>query len=308
MLLAPRLLFTVATAIATLIPRVASEARRWNATGHDVIAAIAWNHLTPAARAKAVALLRNGPPEAHLGDLEPAGGAADERARQLFIVASTWSDQIKGRQVPNHAYDRGTWHYTDYYWKETSGKIVAVPEIQPDAENLIERMPVLVGMLTAAGPDSTRAVALAWIEHLVGDIHQPLHASGRVTPDLPKGDRGGNDFKLGGNPNNLHSYWDGILDLVEPSNGDRVAAVDRWTTAIEQRLPMSSFKAAELEAGLDVWARESLEMAQQTLYPASLAEHAVPSEEYKKAADVAAERRIALAGYRLAALLNKTLR
>ena len=308
MLFAQRLLLIVATAATSLTPRPAADARRWNATGHEVIAAIAWNHLTPAARTKATALLRNGPPEAHLGDLEPTSGTPEERARQLFIVASTWSDQVKGRQAPNHAYDRGTWHYTDYYWKDVNGKPVLVPELQPDPENLVERLPVLQATLAAAGPDSSRAVALAWIEHLVGDIHQPLHASGRVTPDLPKGDRGGNDFKLGGNPNNLHAYWDGILDLVEPSNGDRVAAVDTWATTIEQRIPMSSFKSADLDAGVDVWTKESLELAQRQLYPSSLAEHAVPGDDYKKAADAAAERRIAIAGYRLATVLNKLLK
>src|SRR5205814_8107842 len=58
-----------------------------------------------------------------------------------------------------------------------------------------------------------KAVALAWLEHLVGDIHQPLHACSRFSPAYPKGDRGGNLFmvKYHGNITNLHLFWDELL-------------------------------------------------------------------------------------------------
>jgi hypothetical protein len=308
MLSVPRLLLTVATATVVLAPRVANESRRWNNTGHEVIAAIAWNHLTPLVRTKVVALLRHGPPEAHLGDLEPTSGAPDERARRLFVAASTWSDLIRNRAIAQHAYDRSTWHYADAFWKEKDGKIEPLPEMGSSAENAVERIAAMRAVLAAPGADSSRAVAVAWIEHLVGDIHQPLHASSRVTPELPKGDRGGNDFRLGGNPNSLHAYWDDILDLVERPDGDIEAGVDRWASVIEERHPMSSFTTAELDAGVDVWARESVEIAQRVLYPPALAEHAVPSAEYRKTADAVAERRIALAGYRLAGVLNRVIK
>lgn len=308
MLLAPRLLLIVASVAATLAPRSAAESRRWNATGHEVIAAIAWNHLTPAARTKAVELLRNGPPQAHLGDLEPATGTPVEKARALFVAAATWSDLIRSRAVPSHAYDHGTWHYADYFWKEKDGKIVTMPEMGPDHENAVERISAMEGVLAAPGADSSRAIALAWLEHLVGDIHQPLHASARVTPALPKGDRGGNDFKLGGYPNNLHAYWDGILDQMQPPSGDRAADVDEWAARIEQRVPITGFTAAQLDAGVDEWAKESVDISERVLYPATLAEHAPPGDDYRRMADATAEQRIALAGYRLAAVLNKLLR
>lgn len=308
MLFMPRLLLTVATATVMLTPRTATESRRWNSTGHEVIAAVAWNHLTPLVRTKVVALLRHGPPEAHLGDLEPTSGTPDERARQLFIAASTWSDLIRNRAIAQHAYDRAAWHYADNFWKEKDGKIESLPAMDPAAENAVERIGAMRAILAAPGADSSRAVALAWIEHLVGDIHQPLHASSRVTPELPKGDRGGNDFRLGGNPNSLHAYWDDILDLVERPGGDLEGGVDRWANVIEERHPMSSFTAAELDAGVDVWAKESVETAQRVLYPPTLAEHTVPSADYRKTADAVAEKRIALAGYRLAAVLNKDVK
>ena len=118
----PLALFTAVTSLATAT--APTTVRRWNATGHEVIAAIAWNHLTPQARVRAVQLLRNGPPEAHLGDAEPSSGSPSERDKALFVHTAVWADQVKGRTAPNHAYDRPVWHYTDYYWRERDGKVV----------------------------------------------------------------------------------------------------------------------------------------------------------------------------------------
>jgi hypothetical protein len=308
-MLRPLALITAVTTLATAsVATVATAARRWNATGHEVIASIAWNHLTPQARARAVQLLRNGPPEAHLGDAEPTSGSSAEREKALFVHTSLWADQIKGRSAPNHAYDRPVWHYTDYYWREQNGKIVLVPELKPDPENALERLALLPGVLSSGAPDSARAVALAWIEHLVGDVHQPLHLSARVTAESPKGDRGGNDLKLAGTQSNLHSYWDGILDILEkPPAGDRSGYVDGWAAKIEKELPISTFTKAELDAEPEAWGKESLTLAEELLYPATLVAGTAPSDAYKSTAGQAGKRRIALAGYRLATVLNRLL-
>lgn len=42
------------------------------------------------------------------------------------------------------------------------------------------------------GDQIERAAATTWLLHLVGDIHQPLHASTRYSENFPTGDRGGN--------------------------------------------------------------------------------------------------------------------
>lgn len=66
--------------------------------------------------------------------------------------------------------------------------------------------------------DFSDSFHLRLLIHYIGDIHQPLHASSRYTIDYPKGDEGGNDFRikvthkgLGERPNNLHSLWDSII-------------------------------------------------------------------------------------------------
>ena len=60
-----------------------------------------------------------------------------------------------------------------------------------------------------------RAIALAWLFHLVGDIHQPLHTAQLFTVDYPQGDRGGNEIcvrvKEAERPMDLHRFWDGVI-------------------------------------------------------------------------------------------------
>ena len=60
-----------------------------------------------------------------------------------------------------------------------------------------------------------KAIALAWLFHLVGDIHQPLHVSQIFTLDYPNGDRGGNEICVRvtqfGQPMDLHRFWDGVI-------------------------------------------------------------------------------------------------
>jgi hypothetical protein len=55
-----------------------------------------------------------------------------------------------------------------------------------------------------------RSIALRIFMHLVGDVHQPLHATSRWTKNHPKGDKGGNKFliKRHKSVKNLHSLWD----------------------------------------------------------------------------------------------------
>jgi hypothetical protein len=296
--------------LALALPALAAFAvpvMRWNANGHMTIAAIAWNHMTPASRSRAVQLLRNGPPLAQFSELE-SPGAGDDRDRQLFLAASTWADRVRANNIPSHVYNHGTWHYTDYFWRENNGHVEAVPGLAPDAENALERLPLLETALASAAADTTRAIALAWILHLVGDVHQPLHLSARVTPAEPQGDKGGNTFRLQGQPNNLHAYWDGAVDLVEPASGaGPVAYADRLAQRVEQDVPVNAIAPALVSATFDVWGRESLDIAQREVYASTLHPGDAPSAVYAQNAAKIAERRVALAGYRLASLLNRVL-
>jgi len=61
--------------------------------------------------------------------------------------------------------------------------------------------------------DDAKSYALRLLIHYLGDIHQPLHASSRVDSRYPKGDRGGNSFRVPSidGASNLHSVWDSVV-------------------------------------------------------------------------------------------------
>jgi len=300
----PRAVSRAALVTAALLALPASAL--WDAAGHRTVAAIAWEHMTPRARARAVELLLHGPALANFGSLRPADGSEAARDRALFLNAATWADLVRNRDQAWHVYHHPTWHYADFYWNAENGQPHDIPNAGPDSLNAAERIVALGATLAdSSAADTTRAVALAWVLHLVGDIHQPLHASSRVTPaePLPKGDQGGNTFHLDDN-RNLHAYWDRILDeAIAPEPGeDSIAYASRIARQIDRM-------AGTPAAGSDVlgWAHEGLRLAQTFVY-SGVSRGSAPSAAYQAEALKVSEGRIALAGYRLAALLNDALK
>src|SRR5437763_820480 len=224
-----------------------------------------------------------------------------------WLSAATRADLVRARDQPWHVYHRPTWHYADFYWDVENGRPHDIPGAGPDSLNAAERIVALRATLTDANAaDTTKAVALAWLLHLVGDIHQPLHCSSRVTPDeaLPQGDKGGNTFRLD-DDRNLHAYWDHILAAsVAPKPGeDSIAYAGRMAHRIEETHPLAAPLAATDVLG---WCQEGLRLAQTVAY-AGVTRGSVPSPAYEAEALKVAELRVALAGYRLAALLNAVL-
>jgi hypothetical protein len=67
-------------------------------------------------------------------------------------------------------------------------------------------------------PLNEKRTALRFVAHLVGDIHQPLHAGFAE-------DRGGNsvDVRFNGRKENLHSLWDTALVELEPGTPTEIA-------------------------------------------------------------------------------------
>jgi hypothetical protein len=94
---------------------------------------------------------------------------------------------------------------------------VDVPDIEVASENILERLEHFKTFLAdTSQPAADRAIGLAWVLHLVGDVHQPLHCSARVTIREPAGDKGANDFKLDSKNKNLHAYWDSMIGKAIP--------------------------------------------------------------------------------------------
>lgn len=103
-------------------------------------------------------------------------------------------------------------------------------EVEPNEKNITwaidECMKLLQGLQPGPNADfgtSTTefnpTVALRLLIHFVGDMHQPLHSVERYSPEHPKGDNGGNSFKIAtsGTYSNLHSLWDATVKQYSSS-------------------------------------------------------------------------------------------
>jgi hypothetical protein len=283
----------------------------WDELGHRVVARIAWDNLTPAARAAAVRLLMNAPANTGLREMLPPATPEAERGRELFVLAAVWPDVVRSRTHMGNAYAHGDWHYVNFFWEQPvpGGPGHALPEHPLDGQ-LLNQLPRLQATLAdpAAG-DSARSVALAWLLHLVGDAHQPLHNSARITPQDPQGDRGGNLFLLGGlyPRNNLHAYWDSLVGFAVPwqvgitSEADYVGSVAGW---LERRYTPGWGRSRLFPGEFRRWSQEGAGIAQRSLYPVWLTRGQRAPDRYQPLAWSTAQPRLALAGYRLAALVN----
>ncbi len=272
----------------------------WNATGHRIVAAIAYDHLTPQAKARVDELLKQHP---DFGKLTP---------RDAFLEAAVWPDAIKGDSrfydemfadskptplLPGYpSMARHTnWHYIDIPFSPDGTPL----EPPPSPNALIELQRILKE--TDLG-----VYDLPWLVHLTGDVHQPLHCTSRFTKPLPHGDQGGNlVFVTPGR--NLHSLWD---DLAGTETTD--AYVDRYAAEITAEFTQQNGRRQRLSRDPKKWVDEGFELAKHDAYnfgpENGSREHPLPLPPgYEANARRIARIQWAKAGFRLAAALNAKL-
>jgi len=278
-------------ALAAALLLAAQGALAWGPQGHRTVGAIADRLLTPAAQAEVLRLLQNDRDKFDA----PSG-------RTTLEAVSVWADELHG--TPGA---RPSWHYDDVPICGSEEKARYCPDGQCNTEQLKR----LIGVLgDARAAPRERDEALKWVVHLVGDIHQPLHAA-------DNGDHGGNLVLvvLEGvhtrGRENLHRAWDG--DLVQ------LALHARNRQQPPRDIDALADEAANLEREVgqgtpDGWARESNNLARNVAYHyAGFACNSlrtgvvVLDAAYLDDAEVVVRERLLLAGARLANLLNKTL-
>lgn len=299
-------------------------ARAWNATGHMMVAKEAWDEMTPAERQKATAILKNLPHFDYVVSHMPKDYSDPDA--YAFMEAATWPDNIRSNDHPDHAEHHPTWHYIDYPVNPDNVPGAEMPnetwDGKSDPENILQALQKETKELS--DPDTApdrRAIALCWVIHLVGDIHQPLHATSLFSKSYPTGDKGGNSFLVKGPFGNtgLHSLWDNMLGVSR--NPD---AIDKQLAPLEKDPKYSREAMKDQIAKTDPkdWAKESYDLALSVVYQNAHLEGASKEllhEDMKKAdlpplpvgyvekGVALAQRRIMLAGHRLADLLAKTL-
>lgn len=259
----------------------------WGATGHRSIGLIAQQHMTPAALKRAEQIL-----EGH-----------------NLAYISTWADEI--RSDPKKYGDTFNWHFTT--WQDE------VELHNANLENkstgfLLSKVSQQTAVLNDAKSTQTeKAIALRFLVHLIGDLHQPLHVGG-------SNDQGGNACKVTwhNKATNLHTVWDSSMleetklsytELAEFASQDRTKQqVAKWQTG-----------------NINTWSAESKALRRK-LYPAEVqaplspvtfltycqkdaSPDAMPKlgYEYSYVFLPLAQERIFQAGVRLAKILNESL-
>ena len=279
-----------------------SPAAAWTRPGHMVTAAIAYDDLAahdPKVLDRVLELLAAHPDK---GPFEVAIGRAtgEAKARRLFLEMARWPDDIRGG-----AYDHPTWHYA---MKPVVDP--AAPPPRPPGQGLqgdaYEAFALNVRL--AADPraaPSERAVALCWVFHLMGDIHQPLHNAQLFSAAFPEGDHGGSQTVIDpqtGLDITLHWFWDDSVNRL----GEPDPAVARGH-ALEAALPRAGFPELAAPATPDrfpAWGAESYDLARTLAYRPDRLDGKRLNPAYVAQATAVAERRVALAGYRLADVLR----
>lgn len=270
----------------------------WNAGGHMIVASIAYARLNDTARTEVDRLLA-----IKIKPVEKTEQSLD------FVNAAHWADDVKRSKGFESTAEE---HYIDNPFT-TDG--TALPTDLPNANNIVAALKKYVEILKTSSDDQEKAQALRFVIHFVGDIHQPLHCATRVTSDRPEGDQGGNKFQITvisdkgrKKKGELHALWDDGIETF-PLGGPHYAPPDLSEIPAARKKVVAGNPAtnrAWKKGGpfaYEQWASESEHLAETVVYK-NITEGETPSAAYDRAAVRVSRRRVAWAGYRLAALLN----
>ena len=236
-----------------------------------------------------------------------------ERDEILFMLAARWADDIRTRDpTESHL----PWHYIDFPFKP-EGEPASIQPVQPPHDNILTAIAENERIGRSGTDPAKRGIALSWLFHLVGDVHQPLHAVQLFTREYPNGDRGGGDFCVRVDQDraslSLHRLWDGLITSSNNTRTLRNIAIELQSRFIRSGLSELAVTAPE------AWAKESFEIATKIAYQngalrgtpkgkrrdcREVTDAAVLPNGYSAIAKKIADRRMILAGYRLADLLQ----
>lgn len=239
----------------------------WGLTGHRVIAEVAQQHLSKKAKKELHRLI---------GD-------------ETLAWWANWPDFIKSDSAWNHA---SKWHYVDLPGHIGKDEFIAALKKLPGKNLYTQIIDMTAQLKDRSLPDEQRRIALRFLVHLVGDLHQPLHV-GRDE------DQGGNKITVYwfGKKTNLHSVWDSyFIDDQQYSYTEYARLLD-----IASKEKVREWQSSSLEE----WFYESHVMA-DSIYDATPAESKL-SYQYNYKFQGLLNDQLLKGGVRLAALLNEAM-
>ncbi len=279
---------------------ITAPAYAWGDEGHEVIGLIADHYLEPAVRAKVNAIL--------------AEDRTNLTSSAQIDREATWADKFRDSDrntTKVHYNQTRKWHFVDLELEGPDLQTAcfgrpALPKetpasLGPADDCVVDKIDEFTAELEKSTTSKQeRRLALEFLLHFVGDIHQPLHAG-------DDHDRGGN-LKIvtapGIGPNNLHHDWDTEYVARLGSNATTIAQQLIATITEAQRARWATGTAAD-------WAIESFGVAKAHAYgllpAAESPNHYQLSAAYVSDATNVTEEQLSKAGVRLAFVLNHAL-
>jgi hypothetical protein len=273
----------------------------WGDEGHQIVALIAEHYLDPQVQLRVQRLLAT-----DASGLVPDNSMATE---------ATWADRYRDsdRDAGARRYRQTRqWHYVDLALAapDMDRACFAHPALPagtpasagPSADCVVDKIDQFEAELADPGTSGDeQRLALQFLLHLIGDLHQPLHASDDA-------DEGGNLKRVsarGMRAGNLHHYWD--VEFVRQL-GEQPQMVSQQLLA---RISAADMKDWQRGSTAD-WARESFALAKAVAYgalpaPGERGRYRLSAAYVRDAVD-AVQLQLSRAGVRLAAVLNRALR
>lgn len=307
----------------------------WDSIGHRLSATVASHYLDDATKTALRRILEQHPryQQDFIEKMPSFITTANDERRFDWLLgqAAFWPDIT--RALPEgvrEEYNRANWHYIDGAWLRGQASIqgntyINVPAFadvigpgaetirrEADVDNVMNALDYNTAVLAdSKAPATQRAIALCWVLHLMGDIHQPLHVGSLYsTIRFANGDRGGNGIATDGG--NLHARWDRALRASGVN-----ASLETIVTLHAKTLEGMSEQDAD---DWSQWMQESRALLLNTVYNeemksaiarTDISQERLPEftldEEYVETMEYHAQVRLALAGRRLALWFENNL-
>ena len=241
-----------------------SLALAWGQNGHRITGAIASTLLTSEAKEEIENIIGN----------------------ESLAESSTWPDFMRSSDEP--------------FWRKSSPlHYVTVPKHKhyhevgapPQGDAMTGLKQFTKTLQSATASQEEKATALRFVVHIIGDLHQPLHAGNGT-------DRGGNDVKVTyfNEPSNLHRVWD--TQMIESQN----LSYTEYTQFLSRKID-SALIQEYTTTNPEIWIEESAAI-RDTIYP----DNDKLFYEYPYQHIGTVNERLIQAGIRIAAYLNQVLR
>ncbi|PCI79142.1 MAG: hypothetical protein COB20_05505 [SAR86 cluster bacterium] len=307
----------------------------WDSVGHRLSASVAAHYLSAGSKTELLRILQQHPrfQQDFVAQMPASIANGGEEGRFSWLVgqAAFWPDIIRGLpESEREKYNRANWHYIDGAWlrgqadlqgntyigvatfDDIQGQAAQDTRDEASVENVMNALDYNTTLLAdSLTPMPQRAVALCWVLHLIGDIHQPLHVGSLYSTNrFPNGDRGGNGVET--DDRNLHARWDRALRSIGVSSNLEIVLAQHSTTL--ERMD------GQDDGDWSLWMKESRALLLNTVYTEEMKSAIARTDNsnerlrefnlddaYIETMEYHARMRLALAGRRLALWLEDNL-